>query len=96
MKRRLILDPDVVTRKEDGKTILFHSGTGSVSFANQTGAFILEQLDGKRTLNEVLQSMAKEFEIDDVNNAREELLDFVEKLIAVRFVEESLQLAEGL
>ena len=81
----LFRNPDVVTREIAGETMLVPV-TGQLAHLQQlfvlegVGAHIWDQLDGKRSLQEILDSVLEEYEVTpDV--ARADLLALVNELI---------------
>ena len=51
----------------------------SVYTLNETGAFLWEQLDGKRNLGEIISLLTNEYDIDEVT-AENDVAEFVEKM----------------
>jgi len=73
--------PAVVTRKTGNEYVLVPvanniADMNSVYTLNETGAFIWEQIDGKRTVNEIIESLTEEYEIDN-ETASKDVIDFV-------------------
>jgi hypothetical protein len=76
--------PSIVTRKTGNEYILVPitnniADMNSVYTLNETGAFIWEQIDGKRTINEIISELIREFEID-ADTSKEDVLLFLEDL----------------
>ena len=74
--------PSVVTRKTGNEYVLVPvanniADMNSVFILNETGAFIWEQIDGKRTVEEVIELIINEYEID-IETALNDVLEFVE------------------
>jgi hypothetical protein len=51
----------------------------SVYTLNETGAWIWEQIDGKRTISEIIILLTDEFDIDN-DSATADVLDFLTKM----------------
>jgi len=74
----------VVTRKTGNEYVLVPvtnniADMDSVYTLNETGAFIWEQIDGKRSVHEIINELTNEFEIDD-DTATEDVLLFLEDM----------------
>ena len=73
--------PSVVTRKTGNEYVLVPvanniADMNSVYTLNETGAFIWDQIDGKRTVSEIITAVAQEYDIDK-DTASNDVLDFV-------------------
>jgi hypothetical protein len=73
--------PSVVTRKTGIEYVLVPvanniADMNSVYTLNETGAFIWDQIDGKRTVSEIITAVAQEYDIDK-DTASNDVLDFV-------------------
>jgi hypothetical protein len=73
--------PSVVTRKTGNEYILVPvanniADMNSVYTLNETGAFIWEQIDGKRNIGEIIELVTQEYEIDR-DSASADVLEFV-------------------
>ncbi len=76
--------PSVVTRKTGSEYVLVPianniADMNSVYTLNETGAFIWDQIDGKRDLNEIILKLTGEYEIDEPT-AREDVLNFIDRM----------------
>lgn len=76
--------PSVVTRKTGNEYVLVPvtdniADMDSVYTLNETGAFIWEQIDGKRDLESIIKSLTSEYDIDD-STARSDLIEFLNKM----------------
>jgi methyltransferase-like protein len=74
----------VVTRKTGSEYVLVPvtdniADMDSVYTLNETGAFIWEQMDGKRNIEDIIDLLTDEFDID-IESARTDVLDFVNKM----------------
>jgi hypothetical protein len=74
----------VVTRKTGNEYVLVPvtdniADMDSVYTLNETGAFIWEQIDGSRTIAQIITLLTVEFDIDD-NSAKEDVIDFLTKM----------------
>jgi hypothetical protein len=59
----------------------------SIFTLNRVGAFIWEHLDGKTTGDQVIQELARTFDVD-AGRARQDYCDFVQKLRSIRAIGE--------
>lgn len=69
LKSILSRSPSVVTRKTGNEYVLVPvtnniADMNSVFTLNDTGAFIWEQIDGKKTLSEIIAAVTKEYDIN--------------------------------
>ena len=74
----------VVTRKTGNEYVLVPvtdniADMDSVYTLNETGAWIWEQIDGKRTISEIIILVTDEFDIDN-DSATADVLDFLTKM----------------
>ena len=74
----------VVTRKTGNEYVLVPISNNiadmdKVYTLNETGAFIWEQIDGKRSVEEIITLLTEEYDID-VKTASEDLFSFIEKM----------------
>ena len=73
--------PSVVTRKTGNEYILVPvanniADMNSVYTLNESGAYIWEQIDGKKTIQDIIDLLVREYEIDK-NMASEDVREFV-------------------
>ncbi len=71
--------PSVVTRKTGNEYVLVPitnniADMNSVYTLNETGAFIWEQIDGKKTIEEIIAALINEYEIDNETASTDVLL----------------------
>jgi hypothetical protein len=76
--------PSVVTRKTGNEYILVPvtnniADMDSVYTLNETGAFIWEQIDGKKNLGSIVELLTNEYNIN-TEIATNDLLDFINKM----------------
>ena len=76
--------PSVATRKTGNEYVLVPvtdniADMDSVYTMNETGAFIWEQIDGKRTILQILDNLINEYETD-MDTAKNDVSSFVEKM----------------
>jgi methyltransferase-like protein len=74
----------VVTRKTGNEYVLVPitnniADMNSVFTLNETGAFIWEQIDGKRSIEEIISALTAEYAIDNIN-AEKDVLSFIENM----------------
>lgn len=56
--------PMVVSRFLDGEAVLVHPVQGNVRVLNVVGARVWELADGQRTLGDIVEAIATEFQVD--------------------------------
>jgi hypothetical protein len=76
--------PSVVTRKTGNEYVLVPvtnniADMDSVYTLNETGAFIWEHIDGKRTLLEIIDALTNEFEINK-DDATKDVLSLIDSM----------------
>jgi hypothetical protein len=84
LKTTLSHSPSVVTRKTGNEYVLVPvtdniADMDSVYTLNETGAFIWELTDGKKTVGEIIDELVKEYDIDR-ETATEDVLLFVDNM----------------
>lgn len=76
--------PSVVTRKTGNEYILVPvagniADMDSIYTLNETGAFIWEQIDGKKTIGEIIKAVVEEFDTEP-QTAERDVLEFMESM----------------
>jgi methyltransferase-like protein len=76
--------PDVVNRKTGSEYVLVPvtnniADMNSVYTLNETGAFIWENIDGKKNVGEIIEALTEEYDIDE-KVAEEDVFAFIENL----------------
>lgn len=84
LKSILSHSPTVVTRKTGNEYILVPIANNiadmtSVYTLNETGAYIWEHVDGKRSVEEIIMLMTSEYDVD-FETASEDVFEFAEKM----------------
>jgi hypothetical protein len=84
LKSILSQSPSVVTRKTGNEYVLVPitnniADMNSVYTLNETGAFIWEQIDGKRDIEEIINALTAEYDIDK-KTAKDDVFAFVENM----------------
>jgi methyltransferase-like protein len=74
----------VVTRKTENEYVLVPitnniADMNSVYTLNETGAFIWEQIDGKRNIEDIINELTGEYDID-FKNAESDVFTFIENM----------------
>ena len=76
-----IANPLIVLREEfDDWAILFDPDTGNAFGLNPLSVFIWKRLDGKHTINDILEELREACD-DTPENAEQEIKDFIEELV---------------
>ncbi|MGA2405719.1 MAG: PqqD family protein [Bacteroidales bacterium] len=76
--------PSVVTRKTGNEYVLVPitnniADMNSVYTLNETGAFIWEQIDGEKSVEEIIIALTTEYDIDN-KNAQTDVYSFIENM----------------
>ncbi|NLJ42332.1 MAG: PqqD family protein [Bacteroidales bacterium] len=76
--------PNIVTRKTGNEYVLVPianniADMNSVYTLNETGAFIWEHLDGKKSLREIVDSLTEEYDID-FDSASKDMSEFIDNM----------------
>jgi hypothetical protein len=84
LKSILSHSSSVVTRKTGNEYVLVPitnniADMNSVYTLNETGAFIWEQIDGKRSVEEIIIALTTEYDIDN-KNAETDVYSFIENM----------------
>lgn len=92
LEQRYRKSPSIVSRRIAGEMILvpIRSNVGdleSIYTLNDTGACAWELFDGQRTLGQVCEAIAAEYEVD-LTEAQRDLLELAAQLVDVRALEE--------
>jgi len=74
----------IVTRKTGNEYVLVPitnniADMNSVYTLNETGAFIWDQIDGKKTIEEIISALTDEYEIDPAN-AETDVFTFIDNM----------------
>ena len=75
-----IANPEIVFREELDEAILFNPNTGEIKLLNETGAFIYKLLDAKHSVEQIVDKLAKSFEIESREDALAEVREFIDSL----------------
>jgi hypothetical protein len=84
LKSILSQSDSVVTRKTGNEYVLVPitnniADMNSVYTLNETGAFIWEQIDGKRSVEDIIIELVNEYDIDK-RNAESDVFTFIENM----------------
>ena len=84
LKAILSHSPSVVTRKTGNEYVLVPitdniADMNSVYTLNETGAFIWEQINGKRNVEEIIGAVTEEYDIDKAT-AETDVFSFIENM----------------
>ena len=84
LKSILSKSTTVVTRKTGNEYVLVPitnniADMNSVYTLNETGAFIWEQIDGKRSIEEIITELTNEYDIDK-QNAESDVFTFIDNM----------------
>ena len=84
LKSILSHSPSIVTRKTGNEYVLVPiadniADMNSVYTLNETGAFIWEQINGMRSIEEIICLLTEEYEIDNAT-AKEDVISFIDNM----------------
>ncbi|MCX6326297.1 MAG: PqqD family protein [Bacteroidia bacterium] len=84
LKSILSHSPSIVTRKTGNEYVLVPvtnniADMNSVYALNETGAFIWEHINGKRSVEELIEALTDEYNID-TETASEDVFSFIENM----------------
>jgi len=84
LKSILSHSPSIVTRKTGNEYVLVPvtnniADMNSVYTLNETGAFIWEQINGKRNVEEIISLLTDEYEIDN-RKAEDDVFSFIDNM----------------
>jgi hypothetical protein len=84
LKSILSHSPSIVTRKTGNEYVLVPianniADMNSVFTLNETGAFIWEQIDGKKSVEEIIMFLTEEYEIDK-ESATGDMFSFIDNM----------------
>jgi len=90
LNQRYQKDAAIVAREIAGELILVpiraHADElDSIFTLNETGAWIWEQLDGKKSLADISEGLHSEFEVN-IETAQQDLLEIIQNLEAIQAV----------
>jgi hypothetical protein len=72
---------ETVIREEDDGAFIFDPVTDELSAVNETGLLVLRQIDGKRTLVDIINTVASEFSEVEPDGIRRDVEAFIEGLV---------------
>lgn len=84
LKSILSHSSSIVTRKTGNEYVLVPitnniADMNSVYTLNETGAFIWEQINGKRNVEQIIAALTEEYDIDN-KNASEDVFSFIDNM----------------
>lgn len=80
-KDKPIASSSVILREEfDDWAVLFDPETGNAHGLNPVGVFVWKRLDGKHTIEDILEELKAECE-DVPPSAQEDVIEFIQKLV---------------
>jgi hypothetical protein len=76
--------PSIVTRKTGNEYVLVPianniADMNSVYTLNETGAFLWEQIDGKKSVKDLIKALVNEYDIDGETASRD-VMSFIEEM----------------
>ena len=88
MNRSTVLQPspNVRYRIVDGEAVVVQQQDARVLNLNETGASILQAMDGTRTVDDIVDRLAQEYEVAP-ETLRADVLRFIDVLIGAKVIE---------
>lgn len=81
-----VLRHSVIFKKEDDGGFLFDPENGNLKYVNRTAQAILEQIDGRSDLHQIVRGLQRRYPDKTTAALRNDLADFFRELIANDFV----------
>lgn len=72
-------NPGAAFRVYDGQATVVLPDRGEVKVLNEVGSLVWERIDGKRTVEQILEAVLEDYEIGP-EEARRDVLDFISAL----------------
>jgi hypothetical protein len=79
--------PDVKIQRVEGETLVLDEQNGYIHQLNPTASFIWSQCDGKSTTTEIVQRLARQFNVED-GVANKDVSDIIKKLRGLKLLSE--------
>jgi hypothetical protein len=73
---------ETVIRQEDDGAFIFDPVTDALSAVNETGLMVLRQIDGKKTLADIINTVASEFSQVEPDEIGHDVEEFIEGLMS--------------
>jgi hypothetical protein len=73
---------ETVIRQEDDGAFIFDPVTDALSAVNETGLMVLRQIDGKKTLADIINTVASEFSQVEPEEIGRDVEEFIEGLVS--------------
>lgn len=69
----------VVSRDADGDAVIVHARSGKVNVVNHVGAFIWNQIDGRKSVQDIIEHVVRTFNVSP-EQARQDTIAFLQSL----------------
>jgi len=69
----------VVSRDAGGDAVIVHARSGKVNVVNYVGAFIWNQIDGKKSVQEIIEEVVRTFDVSP-EQAHDDTVAFLQSL----------------
>jgi len=76
----LRIAPGVLFRQSEDELVVVLPGEGRFIVLNRTGAVVFQELNGKRTLDEIATALSESYSVS-LERARQDVLAFANKLL---------------
>ena len=74
-----VRNPEIIAKSADDEAVLVMPQKGQVKVVNQVGAVIWELIDGKRTIENIIDEIVSQFDVDPVT-AESDVINFTTEL----------------
>lgn len=81
-----VLPETIVLREEDNGAFLFDTGTNMLKAVNETGRDIIKLMEGKKSFEEILDSLADEYEDVAKVTIEKDMKAFFTELLKLKLV----------
>ncbi len=78
----------LITREEDENVLIFDPDTGDIKLLNETAGLIWNNIDGNRSVKDIIQVVVKENPDEDEKVIKQDVLKFLEQIQELNFIEE--------
>ncbi|MDP8261679.1 MAG: PqqD family protein [Candidatus Ancaeobacter aquaticus] len=85
--KKLVINKEIVLRKEDEDAFLYDPDTGGVSVINATGIIVWEGMTQGKELHEILNDLKKEFPDISETDLKNDCDAFIKNLQDLHYIE---------
>jgi hypothetical protein len=74
-----VRNPEIIAKSAEDEAVLVMPQKGQVKVVNQVGAVIWELIDGKRTIENIIEEIVSQFDVDPFT-AESDVFNFISEL----------------